>query len=171
MPFFLVLPFIVIGIVIAAVRKTAEQNRRAEAKRRAREAQAANEPVSQSRPYTPVKPSVQVPVREVSPTPRTTPTVNPARAAQSVRTSATHPHHEDCALRPDSKTASTPPWQHPHHDDCALDSDTASKPEAYAVQRHGSALQNDGADLELTPENILRGVIFSEVFGRPKALR
>ena len=172
MPFFLVLPFIVIGIVIATVKKTAEQNKRAEAKRRTEEMQASMTKPD-PKPYTPVRPSVQAPpVRGAAPTPRTTPTVQSARTAPKVMTQKqTHPQHDECALRPDSKKAPTPPWQHPEHEECSLDSDTTAKPEAYTVQRRAAALHNGNADLELTPENILRGVIFSEVFGRPKALR
>ncbi|MBR4905439.1 MAG: hypothetical protein IKZ44_01130 [Clostridia bacterium] len=172
MPFFLVLPFIVIGIVLATVKKTAEQNKRAEAQRRAEEMQT-RQSAAEAKPYTPVRPSVQVPpVREAAPTPRTTPTVQSARTAPRVTTQKqTHPQHDECALRPDQKTASVPPWKHPQHDECSLEPDTAAKPEAYAVQRRVPALHNSAADMDLTPENILRGVIFSEVFGRPKALR
>ena len=172
MEFFAVFPLIVIGIVIAVARKAAEQNKRAEAQRRAaqmeREAAFGGQ-ASQS----PVRPSVQVPpVREATVTPRTTPTVRPTSPAPRVTTpKQTHPQHDECALRPDQKTASTPPWKHPQHEDCSLDSDTAGKPEAYTVQKRVPALQNSAADLDLTPENSLRGVIFSEVFGRPKALR
>jgi len=173
MPFFLVLPFIVIGIVIATVKKTAEQNKRAEAQRRTEEMQASLNKQPDPKPYTPVRPSVQVPpVREAAPTQRTTPTVQTARTAPRVTTQKqTHPQHDECSLRPDQKTASKAPWQHPQHDECSLDAETAAKPEAYTVQRRVPALQNSAADLDLTPENILRGVIFSEVFGRPKALR
>ncbi len=54
---------------------------------------------------------------------------------------------------------------HAEHDLCALDSDGSEKTEAVP------ALQTGGTSLNLTPDNIVRGVLFSEIFGKPKSLR
>ena len=169
MPFVLILPLIVIGIVIATTRKAAEQNKRAEAQRRA--AQMQHEAaVGGQATHSPVKPSVQAtPVRRVEPTP-TPRTVQKAYSSPLAKAQA-HPEHEDCSLRPDAKAPQSPPWKHPQHDECSLDRETASKPEPYTVNPRNTALRGEGIHLDMTPDNIVRGVLFSEIFGKPKALR
>ncbi|MBQ5992648.1 MAG: hypothetical protein IJL62_08975 [Clostridia bacterium] len=165
MPIFALFPIVIIGIVIAAVRSAAEQKKRQEIQRRAQEAQR-EEAVSEGQAnYNPVKPSVQVPVRRAEPAPRPAPTVQ--KAYQSPLANAQkpaqqmHPGHDFCALRPDDPKAKDPK-KHPEHDLCALRPD--------AGQPHGT-VQTAGSPLNLTPDAILNGVIFSEIFGKPKALR
>ena len=183
MPFVLVLPFIVIGFFIAASRK-AEQTKRAEAQRRERQLREHDNERPQP---TPVRPSVQVPgsVREgPRPEERAQPRVGPrvqnpsadrsptqaaSPRAQTPRTAASpaknakpqhmHEQHDFCALRPDPPKGQS----HPEHDMCALSSEQKSV--------RTSARSNDNALLNLTPEQVLRGVVFSEIFGKPKALR
>lgn len=170
MPFVLVLPFIVIGIVIATVKKAAEQNQRAEAQRRAAQMQREQDASEGQASYTPIRPTVQAPpVRRSEPVPRTT--VQKAYQSPLAQQSQAHPKHDDCSLRPDAKAQQAPPWKHPQHEDCSLDSETASKPEPYSVGNRVPALQGEGTTLDFTPDNIVRGVLFSEIFGKPKALR
>ena len=57
--------------------------------------------------------------------------------------------------------------KHPEHELCALRPEEAH-PQGAA---HAEVSHNAGSLLDFTPDNILRGVLFSEVFGKPKALR
>ena len=174
MPFVLVLPFIVIGFFIAASRK-AEQTKRAEAQRRERQLREQDNERPQP---TPVRPSVQVPEEHAQPRvgPRVqnpsadrSPTQAASPRAQTPRTAASpaknakpqhmHKQHDFCALRPDPPKGQS----HPEHDMCALSSEQKSV--------RTSVRSNDNALLNLTPEQVLRGVVFSEIFGKPKALR
>ena len=162
MPVFALLPIIVIGIVIAVSRSAAEQKKRAEQARRAAQMQA-EAPVQEGQTsYTPVRPSVQIPgsKREAAATAaqktNQSPLTKPSKPAQSM-----HPGHDYCALRPDDPNAKN--GGHPEHDLCALDPEDKKAPAT--VPQSGNTLLN------FTPDNILRGVLFSEVFGRPKALR
>lgn len=163
MPVFALLPIIVIGIVIAVSRSAAEQKKRAEQARRAAQMQA-EAPVQEGQTsYTPVRPSVQIPgsKREAAATAaqktNQSPLTKPSKPAQSM-----HPGHDYCALRPDDPKAQN--GGHPEHDDCAL------RPE----ERKGSASAaaiTGGTPLSLEPDDIVRGVLFSEILGKPKALR
>ena len=163
MPFILVLPFIVIGIVIAATKKAAEQNKRAEAQRRAAQMQQQKTASEGQASYTPVRPSVQPSaVRRAQPTIKTQAYQSPlGKAAQ------THPQHEDCSLRPDAKVAPAPPWKHPQHEDCSVPNIDSDANGTHAVP----AVQTGGATYRFTPDEVLNGVIFSEILGKPKALR
>ena len=173
MPFVLVLPLIVIGIVIAASKKAAEQNKRAAAARRNLEqAERNNIPTEGQANYTPVRPSVQVPpVRKAPTAPRPAQTAGKAyQSPFAQQKTQVHPKHEDCSLRPDSTVKPAPPYQHPKHEDCSLDEQTASKPEIYTAKK-GVPMQSEGTKLDFTPDKILNGVLYSEIFGKPKALR
>ena len=68
MPFLMILPLVVVGIVIATTRKAAEQKKRAEALRREEQVQS-NQPAFEGQAtYVPVKPSVQTyPVQKAAP--------------------------------------------------------------------------------------------------------
>ena len=162
MPVFALLPIIVIGIVIAVSRSAAEQKKRAEQARRAAQMQA-EAPVQEGQTsYTPVRPSVQIPgsKREAAATAaqktNQSPLTKPSKPAQSM-----HPGHDYCALRPDDPKAAK--GEHPEHDLCSLNPEDKKTPAAQP--------QNGNALLNFTPDDILRGVLFSEVFGKPKALR
>lgn len=172
MRFTLVLPLIVLGIVITIIKKAAEQNKRAEEMRRAAQKQAEQPAFEGQQSYTPVRPSVQVPpVRKATPAPQSVPSVGKAYQSPLAKPAQTHPTHDDCSLRSDAKKAPTPPWQHPEHEDCSLDEGTASKPAPYSLKKNGSALRTGGTDLDFTPDSVVRGVLFSEILGKPKALR
>lgn len=151
MPFFLVLPLIVIGIVIAFSKKAAEQNKRAEAQRRAAQAQTEQVETEGQASYAPVKPSVQVPpVRKAEAAPKSTPTVQKAYQSSFAKPDKKmHPEHEFCALRPEDETA-----KNPSH-----------------ASEHVSKRQSPESALLFTPDQIRNGVILSEILGKPKALR
>ena len=164
MPVFALLPLIVIGIVIAVARNAAATKQREAQARAARERQnAAPVPPLQQTP-TPVRPSVRIPT-PAQEGPRSEERVRlearvqpkPAQKAQKM-----HADHDFCALRPDDPKAQN--GGHPEHDDCAL------RPE----ERKGSASAaaiTGGTPLSLEPDDIVRGVLFSEILGKPKALR
>lgn len=163
MPVFALLPLIVIGIVVAVARNAATTKQREAQARAARERQnAAPVPPRQQTP-TPVRPTVRVPApAQEGPQPeervRLEPRVQPKPAQKAQQM---HPDHDFCALRPDDPNAKN--GGHPEHDLCALDPEDKKAPAT--VPQSGNTLLN------FTPDNILRGVLFSEVFGRPKALR
>lgn len=167
MPVFALLPIIVIGIVIAVSRSAAEQKKRAEQARRAAQMQAEAPEQEGQTSYTPVRPSVQIPgsKREAAATAaqktNRSPLTKPSKPAQSM-----HPGHDYCALRPDDPKADDPD-QHPDHELCSLDPEEIVQ----EVPEGASAAQGGGMPLNLAPDAILNGVIFSEVFGKPKALR
>ena len=160
MPFFIILPFIVIAIVIFASR-SAEMKRQQEFRRRQAEqeqAQRSAPPSGQNQP-TPMRPTVR-PTVTVQPR-----TAAPAPQKSTFAAQATHPQHDDCALRPDQKLR-TPPQKHPQHEDCSLSPETAA-----SASYSEPARQSAGTLLNYSPGNILQGVVFSEIFGKPKALR
>ena len=150
MLFVMVWPLIIIGIVIAVTRITTQQRRRAEAQKRAEQVQE-EQPVTEGQAsYTPVKPSVQIPsARKAQTAPKSTPTVQNAYRSPFAQPLQKHPEPDMCALQPEEPKKNTAPHEH------------AAIP----------ALQSSGANLNLTPDNIVRGVLFSEIFGKPKALR
>lgn len=149
MPLLIVLPFIFIGIAAAVMRYSAEQNKRAEAQKRARERQISERQVPSERPAAAApRPTVQVPKPSLGSTP-----------AQKQSGAA--------ATRKDRLPVSQPSSQsHPEHDLCALRPEDQVNPRTAQTRT-----QNDGTPLDLTPEKILNGVLFSEIFGKPKALR
>ena len=170
MPFVLVLPFIVIGIVIAAAKK-AEQMKRAEAQNRER--QLREQGVPQPQP-TQVRPAAQAPkpVREgPRPGERVQPQVSPRMqkpAAERKQAPAQmHQGHDFCALRPDSPKGKT----HPDHDLCSLRAEDANAGKPTHTPSGASAQQCGGIHLNFTQDQILNGVILSEILGKPKALR
>jgi len=151
MPLLIVLPFIFIGIAAAVMRYSAEQNKRAEAQNRERERQIPEQQVPTKRPAaaTP-RPTVQDPKPSFGSTP-----------AQKQPVSA--------AKRADRSTVSQPSKQsHPEHDLCALRPEDQADPDV--AQTHAPK-QSNGTPLNFTSERILNGVLFSEIFGKPKALR
>ncbi len=170
MPFVLVLPFIVIGIVIAFTRK-AEQAKRAEAQQRERQLREQN--FGQPQP-TPARPSVQVakPAREgPRPGERVQPQVSPRMqkpaADRKPVPAQMHQGHDFCALRPD--TAKGKP--HPDHDLCSLRPEDSKAQKAPNAPVNAAAKQHAGTLPSFTPDQILNGVILSEILGKPKALR
>jgi hypothetical protein len=78
-----------------------------------------------------------------------------------------HPGHDFCSLKPDSPKDQA----HPQHDMCALQPEDAKEQKASQTRTGVPALQTGGTALNLTPDNIVRGVLFSEIFGKPKSLR
>ena len=177
MPFAALLPFVVIAIIIAAI-KSAETKRQQELKRRqAQEQTQTAAPAPAARPVQPVRPTVhptvitpaqQTTLRPAS-DPHTSSAAKPAAprnaarpAAQRTPTASIHPEHDLCAIREDSKKP-VPSGKHPEHDLCSLD-ETVHTAEAASQKTAGPVLN-------FTPDNILRGVVFSEIFGKPKALR
>lgn len=158
MPFAAVLPFIVIAVVLAIVRSSVEQNKRRAAQSRqaqTREKQAAFEGQTQ---YSPVKPSVQAP---------------PVRKETKVWTEGTapkgplmHQGHDHCAVKQEDPKAKN---KHPEHDLCALDPNTVKAQNDARAQTDAS--KPNGPLLTFTPDQILNGVILSEILGKPKALR
>ncbi len=169
MPFILVLPFIVIGIVVAISKKTAEQNRRAEAQRRAAQMQAEQTASEGQASYVPVRPSVQVPpVRKATPAP------NMPQAAQKTYQSSIskapdqmHAGHDFCALRPDTTKGKS----HPDHDNCSLRPEDSDAVDTLHASKDSAVQKSSGFDLSFTQDQILNGVIFSEILGKPKALQ
>ncbi len=163
MPVFALLPLIVIGIVVAVTRRAAITKQREAQARAARERQDAAPFQPRQQTPMPVRPTVQVPnPAQEGPRPeervRLEPRVQqkPAQKAQKM-----HTEHDFCALRPDDPKAAK--GEHPEHDLCSLNPEDKKTPAAQP--------QNGNALLNFTPDDILRGVLFSEVFGKPKALR
>lgn len=74
-----------------------------------------------------------------------------------------HPQHEYCAVRSDAPAKSVAQQPHPDHDLCALTPD--------AVPAHAAVQAQGGAALSFAPDKILQGVLYAEIFGKPKALR
>ena len=156
---FFAFPLIAAIIIITTAARSAEQKKRAEAQRM-QQAQETAASVEGQASYTPVRPTVQAPpVRQA--------------AAAPMRPDAygrVHPQHSDCALRPDQKKPQ-PANKHPQHDLCSLDENAPGNSEALKKSNAASAQKPGGTILNFTPDNILRGVVFAEVFGKPKALR
>ena len=149
-----VLPLIVVGVVIAIVLRSVEQNRRQEAQRRAAEMKQPQTPSEGQAQYTPVRPSVQAaPVRRE-------PAFRPEGTA--VKGPSMHQEHDLCALKQETPNAN---GKHPEHDDCALRPEERKEPASAAAAKTGGTL------LSLEPDDIVRGVLFSEILGKPKALR
>lgn len=160
MGFAAILPFIIIGIIIGAVRRSAIKQQEARRRAAVEEQQAQRtQTVTRPEPQPTVRPSVQVPTRSEGP--KANERVKPIEPRFP---SNAHPEHDDCALRPETPPKTVAGQKHPSHDDCALrpDEHAASAP----VQKNSG-----NAPLELTSDQILRGVLFSEIFGKPKALR
>lgn len=170
MPVFIFFPIIIgVGVVIASIAasRQSEQKKRAEQARRAAQMQAEAPEQEGQTSYTPVRPSVQIPgsKREAAATAaqktNRSPLTKPSKPVQSM-----HPGHDYCALRPDDPKADDPD-QHPDHELCSLDPEEIVQ----EIPEGASAAQGGGMPLNLAPDAILNGVIFSEVFGKPKALR
>ena len=173
MPFAAFIPFIIIGIVIAFARRSAEQQRKQqEARRRAAQAQTVGEqkvPTINRTPQPTVRPTVQVPepAREV---PRPLPT-NPY-----VQSAAPKAKPAASALKPRTQVRPQPAYEgvpvttpmHKDHDLCAVEEDPKGSLTPHAAV---SAVSGGGTLLDLKPDNIVRGVLFSEIFGKPKARR
>ena len=143
MRFMMFLPLVVIVFVIVASKKAAEQKKRAEAIQRAEQMKQVAAQAEAQR--APARPSVQnQTVRKEPPARKPTPSAVHTKSAQKTAAPQTkHPQHDLCALRPDEAGRETP-----------------------------AAAQNaEGSILDYDPKSILQGVIFSEVLGKPKALR
>jgi hypothetical protein len=169
MPFAALLPFVIVGIVIAVLRNGAEQKKRAEAQRRQAQMQAETPESGEGQArYTPVKPSVQAPPVRKAPEPRPVPNMQtPFRSQMAKPEKQMHAGHDFCALRPDPPKGKT----HPEHEMCALRPDESGASETAHAHAADRTQANSGTILDFTPDNIVRGVLFSEIFGRPKALR
>ena len=146
---------VIFGIVFTASKQSLAAKKQEEARKQKFDERQYDPVTPPVRPQTPqpIRPSVQVfePVRKA---------VNAAQPAVK-QESKQHPQHDLCALREEKPVKN---GAHPQHDMCALD--------AHTVQaRADDSTQPAGTVLNFTPDNILRGVIFAEVFGKPKALR
>lgn len=188
MPIFALLPPLIIVAIVIAVSRSAEMRRRQEAQKRGNPEQTfRTAPGTAQQPNVPVRPTVQPTVTA----PRTAPQMQPPYAPHTQqnpyapRTQQQNPYaprpvqqprpapmpkimhegHDFCALRPDSPKDKP----HPDHDLCALRPEEQTAKES--MLKNAPALQCGGTPLNLTPDNIVRGVIFSEIFGKPKALR
>ncbi len=141
MPFILVLPMIVFGILITVL-KAAEHKKRAQAQQNAPQMQQQQAASEGQASYTPVKPSVQTPsARKVQPT-----AIAQKEYKASFTQSQKHPEHDLCALRPDEH-------------------------EEQEAHTGASAQHNGKTPVSFSSNNILQGIIYSEIFGKPKALR
>lgn len=170
MPFAIVLPFIVIMVIITVARASAEQKKREAAKRRLEQMQMEQSvSVEGQAAYTPVRPSVQVPpVRRPLTTPTPTPNVQKTmQTTSAARPQKMHPNDELCALRPDPPVKKGAEQKHPEHELCALrpEQDHAEKPAAIP------SLKLAGSTVNFSANEILTGVLFSEIFGKPKAMQ
>lgn len=158
MPFAVVLPFVIVGVVIAILRKSVEQNKRQEAQRRAAQMQQEQTVTEGQATYKPVKPSVQVPpVRKASPA---------WAEGTAPKGSLMHQGHDLCALKKEDPKAKN---KHPEHDLCALEPDKVNAQNN--AHKKTEAPNAHGVRLDFTPDQILNGVILSEILGKPKALR
>ena len=158
MPFFIVLPFIIIGVVVFYARNAAEQKKRAEQAKRQAERIPWEKP--QTRPSATVpRPTVQTP----APARSSVPTTIPTPAAAPVRTPPIQKTNRSPFSQPTQQ-------KHPEHDLCALRPEDP-KPQEPLQPQTCAAQQTNGGLLNFTPDRILNGVIFSEIFGKPKALR
>ena len=142
----LFVPAIIFGIFFFVFSQIAKKQRvQANANRQANEAAGGD-----ARP--PQTPVMQRPAPQARP--------NPATGTQprvNVPKQAPRPN-------PDvSRTAKKPEQMHPEHELCALRADGLNT--GTAVQSAVGVLPN------MTQENILKGVVFSEILGKPKALR
>lgn len=158
MPFAAVLPFIVIGIVLAIVRRSVELNKRQQAQNRTAEQQKQQTVSEGQAAYQPVKPSVQVP-----------PVRKETRAwteGSAPKGPSMHRDHDLCALKEEDPKAKN---KHPEHDLCALDPNEINA--TGGAKAHAQAPKTSGPSLTFTPDQILNGVILSEILGKPKALR
>ena len=183
MPFLIFFPIIIgVGVVIASIAasRQSEQKKRQEAQSRAAaEQQASVSAPPQTKPLTPVQPSVQTPKSafdaERTPAARANAPQSAAQAGQrqsqqmprvkpQPKPLQMHPDDDHCALRPDDPKAQNPE-EHLDHDLCAL------RPDEPEAQEAASAAQGNTDLLAFTPDNILRGVVFSEIFGKPKAMQ
>lgn len=145
MPIIFLFPVAVIVFVIIASRKAAEQKKRAEAMQQAEQTKPVEAPSEGQTAYKPVKPTVQTfPERKAEQPKRP---VQQRTRQNAYAQAPKHPEHDLCALRPE---------EHKDGD---------------AHERSNDAVHNDGTLLSFTPDNILQGVVFSEIFGKPKALR
>lgn len=160
MGFAAILPFIIIAVIIGVMRYSAQKQQEARRRAAVEEQQAQRtQPETHAEPQTTVRPSVHVPTPSEGP--KVNERVKPIEPRYSTKA---HPVHDDCALRPETPPKTVAGQKHPSHDDCALRPDEHAEPAA--------AVSNSGkAPLELTPDKIMEGVLFSEIFGKPKALR
>lgn len=173
MEFAALIPIIIIGVVITMIR-SAGQKQRQEAKRRAQaERQGSEIPAAPQQPYRPVRPTVQTPsdvppVRTAAPQPKPLSGAYVPHEGPPAPEKKLHPEHDNCALDArlaEQKAKRAAEKAHPQHDMCALREDT---PHAASPV---PAAETAGTTLNLTPDNIVRGVLFAEIFGKPKALR
>ncbi len=173
------LPLIIIGAVISLAVRTAEQKKRQAAQRRAdverQQAQQNMPPVQPKQPYVPVRPTVQAPApaRQAAPAPKPKPADMKPRVGSGAfvpmegppikNGQKLHQDHDFCSLPTEDPKARK--GQHPDHDLCAL------RPDDPKTRQAAIAPQGGGTILNLTPDNIVSGVLFSEILGKPKALR
>ncbi len=170
------LPFIGF-VVFAIIRASAEQKKREEARRNAQGTQSQQPAYEGQTSYSPVRPSVQTtPVRGAATWQGTAGNARPQNSSftsQQKPAQKMHPDHEYCALRPDAASAKDPrskntSQKHPEHDLCALrpENNQSATADASPVP----ALQVGGIQMNFTPNQVLSGVLFSEIFGKPKAM-
>ena len=172
------IPLIIIGFVITLVTSSAERKKQQAAQKMKREYETRNTDPN----VPPVRPQPQ-PVRPARPT---TDTVHmPEAVRKAVQPGSVQKPQPRVAPRtfsaegvgtegpgkiiPRIKSDPHPQQKHPEHDLCAL-SPEDTKPQE-AAQAHAPALETSGVVLSFTPNNIVRGVLFSEIFGKPKGLR
>lgn len=174
MQFTAIIPLIIIGIVITLARSSAERKKQQQAARRRaldeRNREPQVPPVIRQTPQPP-QPTVRVPeaVRkavQAEQRPKPQPKPQPKPAPRVVLTEGVGTEGPG-TLIPRVGSDPHPKQKHPEHDMCAL---RPEEQEHNAASVGTSAVQN-GLTLDLSPENILRGVLFSEIFGKPKALR
>lgn len=144
----LFVPAIIFGIFFFVFSQIAKKQRaQANANRQANEAAGGD-----ARP--PQTPVMQRPAPQARPNPA------PARPQPNVSAPKTAPRPNPNVNRPAQKA---PQQMHPEHDLCALRADGTDA--QTAVQSAVRVLPN------LTQDNIVKGVVFSEILGKPKALR
>ena len=176
--FLFFLPFIGF-IVLAIVRASAEQKKREEAKQREQQDPNWRQTAftGQTTSNSPVRPSVQTtPVRGAATWQGTSANARPQNtsfASQQKQPQKMHPGHDYCALRPDASSAQdsrsrNTSQKHPEHDLCALRPENNQS--ATADTSPVPALQVGGIQMNFTPNQVLSGVLFSEIFGKPKAM-
>lgn len=171
MPFLALLPLIIVGVIISITSRAAAVRKQEEARKRAT---AFDE--RQSNPQMPpVRPQAPQPPKPTVQPPQYTQYVPPVRlqTQQPTQPRTTQPNTHAAAMKPSTVSSRVSGYEgkptqakmHTDHDLCALESEDSVQ--AAAVP----ARQSVGTTLALTPDNIVRGVVFAEIFGKPKALR
>jgi hypothetical protein len=149
MPFFALIPLFLIWAVVSALLRAEHVKKQQAAKRNAEQFRGEPEqPASRGSDgqLRPVRPSVQVPPQAQSP--RT-----PVSATRQTKPEARKTPGEPAAV----KRPSAPPAP-------ALDPEPLHQP-VPAVSTQAAS------PLSFEPQSILQGVLFAEIFGKPKALR